>query len=584
MPRRTLRAIALACTLVAGFVLATVAFAADAEPDPDFGTGGSVALPFDDITAWDAPLVDEAADGGIAVAQAGVRFTPVRSALQGRGIRVWRLGEDGAADASFQGGQPVDVTVADPTRGLIVEDVRAETGAVLVLVRVLNDGPYGDHRLVTVPAAGTATITPLDAGEDCRRPYGARFAAATIEAVYECDFVRGRGRAVAPWEQRSFGLTGAPTGTPRDLGPLADAPDRTDLDLDAQGRLVVLTGETEATDEPDWRVSRPGLEETLAEGLGLSVRSLDTYADGGFVVGGIGAGDAWTVLRFDAAGAPVGSFGTGGAVSLDDAALHPGGLQSVTALPGGGVLLVGHEAGGALAAVRLTATGARDTTFGPQGIRTFTSDDEPFQTLGDTLVDAEGRLLLSVTQAQIAARRGAAAPGGAGVLLLRLGRAATPTPTTTDPGTTPTVTTPADTTPTTTTTTPSGTTPAPVQGQAPSQQAPRPVVTTKAKSKTRKLRSCLSRRKFTIRLRPKALRSAKVRVAGKAVDVTRNANGRLTAVVDLRKLKQSTFTVSVTAVDAQGRTVRETRRYRTCRFGKNGPKVKGGSIIRIVQG
>lgn len=578
MPRRTLRAVALACTLVAGFLLATVAFAADDAPDPDFGTGGSVALPFDDVAAWDAPVTDEAADGRIAVAQAGVRWVPARSALQGTGIRVWRLAEDGAADASFQAGTPVDVTVDSPTRGLIVEDVRAEANAVLVLVRVLNDGPYGDHRLVTVPAAGAATITPLDAGESCRMPYGARFAATTIEAIYACDLPETRGKLLRPWEQRSFTLTGQPTGTPRDLGPLADGPDRTDLDVDAQGRLVVLTGESEGSGGPTWRVSRPGVEEILAEGVGLSVLSLDTFADGGFVVGGVDEAGAWVVLRFDATGEPVGAFGTAGSVTVDDAALYDGGLQTVTALPGGGVLLVGHTADGELAAVRLTATGTPDTTFGPGGLRTFTSTDEPFQRFGDTLVDGDGRLLLSATQAVISSRRGAAAPSGPGVLLLRLGSAPVTPPTDTGTGTTP-----PPTGTDTGTTTPVVTPGTPVTQTQPSQQAPRPPVTT-AKSKSRRVRSCLSRRKFTIRLRPKALRSAKVRVAGKPVAVKRNTKGRLTAVVDLRKLKQSTFTVSVTAVDAEGRTVRETRRYRTCRFGKNGPKVKGGSIITVVQG
>ena len=49
-----------------------------------------------------------------------------------------------------------------------------------------------------------------------------------------------------------------------------------------------------------------------------------------------------------------------------------------------------------------------------------------------------------------------------------------------------------------------------------------------------------------------------------ASKVTRR-NGRLVATVDLRKLRQATFTVSIEAVDLRGRTHRETRRYRTCR-------------------
>jgi hypothetical protein len=103
---------------------------------------------------------------------------------------------------------------------------------------------------------------------------------------------------------------------------------------------------------------------------------------------------------------------------------------------------------------------------------------------------------------------------------------------------------------------------------APSQSAPRTLLT------------CLSRRSFSIRVRPRHrhLVSAVVKVAGKKVSV-RKVGGRLVATVDLRKLKQATFTVSIVAKDSKGRTYRDRRSYRTCRVGKNGPKVKGGSTV-----
>ncbi len=77
-------------------------------------------------------------------------------------------------------------------------------------------------------------------------------------------------------------------------------------------------------------------------------------------------------------------------------------------------------------------------------------------------------------------------------------------------------------------------------------------------------RRCVSRRNFTIRLRPKGarLRSARVFVNGKRVRVLRGR--RLRARIDLRGLPKGRVEVKVVARAADGRTVRETRRYRTC--------------------
>jgi uncharacterized repeat protein (TIGR01451 family) len=78
-------------------------------------------------------------------------------------------------------------------------------------------------------------------------------------------------------------------------------------------------------------------------------------------------------------------------------------------------------------------------------------------------------------------------------------------------------------------------------------------------------RSCVSRRRFRIRLvQPKgvALVSATVLVNGKKVKVV--AGARLKAPVDLRGLPKGRFIVKITAVTADGRKVSDTRRYRTC--------------------
>jgi hypothetical protein len=76
---------------------------------------------------------------------------------------------------------------------------------------------------------------------------------------------------------------------------------------------------------------------------------------------------------------------------------------------------------------------------------------------------------------------------------------------------------------------------------------------------------CASRRSFPIRLRaPKgdALRSARVYVGGRRVRVL--TGRRLRARVDLRGLPKVAVTVKVVGKTRRGRTVTDTRRYRTC--------------------
>jgi hypothetical protein len=81
----------------------------------------------------------------------------------------------------------------------------------------------------------------------------------------------------------------------------------------------------------------------------------------------------------------------------------------------------------------------------------------------------------------------------------------------------------------------------------------------------RATRRCTSHRRFRIRLRAprgQRLRSASVFVNGRRVRVLHGR--RLRAPVDLRGLPRGRFTVRVTARTLSGRSVSETRRYRTC--------------------
>ncbi|HEX8120113.1 MAG TPA: hypothetical protein VF549_02500 [Solirubrobacteraceae bacterium] len=91
-------------------------------------------------------------------------------------------------------------------------------------------------------------------------------------------------------------------------------------------------------------------------------------------------------------------------------------------------------------------------------------------------------------------------------------------------------------------------------------------------------RACLSRRKFTIRLREPAgvkIKSARVTVAGKRI-TARRRNGRMTAIVDLRGLKLGRYAVKIVAVTVSGRTLTGVRRYRTC-----GTKRRAGGVPEL---
>jgi len=94
---------------------------------------------------------------------------------------------------------------------------------------------------------------------------------------------------------------------------------------------------------------------------------------------------------------------------------------------------------------------------------------------------------------------------------------------------------------------------------------------------TRALKQCVSRRRFSIRLRvprDSTVTSAEVTVNGKRVAVRKGV--RLRSVVNLTKLPKGRFRVDITMKLADGRAVKGTRTYRTCavkqRAGR-GPRV-----------
>jgi len=84
---------------------------------------------------------------------------------------------------------------------------------------------------------------------------------------------------------------------------------------------------------------------------------------------------------------------------------------------------------------------------------------------------------------------------------------------------------------------------------------------------------CKSARRFTIRIRPtnRILSRVVVRVGGRAIRARRISARRWTATIDLRGFKRDAVTVTTRATyrDARGRTrtLRDTRRYRSCQRG-----------------
>lgn len=107
----------------------------------------------------------------------------------------------------------------------------------------------------------------------------------------------------------------------------------------------------------------------------------------------------------------------------------------------------------------------------------------------------------------------------------------------------------------------------PAQSQAPAaapQQAAAPagVVTTSLPSRAKV--ACASRRTITITIGRKSdIRRNSVRINGKKTS-TRIRNGKVVALVDLRKMPKGTYTIKTRATMKDGDVKTGTRRYRTC--------------------
>lgn len=473
--------------------------------DTTFGTGGTVTLmPGTDVR--NVGVVVDAQDRPVVLTFSG-------DASLAWQIELTRLTTAGLPDVSFDGdgtaiATALPGTAAKPWPSGIALD---KNGGILV--------------------SGTLLISCIP----CQRPSGfvARFTSA-----------------------------GAPDSTYGTMGgwtPIGDS--GTELNaihaLPAGGAVVAaydnfaewVVGRLAADGTPDPGFGTNGIARSS---LGLAGNNVSAYgvtvdAQGRPLVVGqttLGGDGAMTIARWTSAGVPDPSFGTGtptpGVVQL--AAAGSRGLDVATQCVDGKIIVLAHGFG--LALSRLNDNGTLDPTFAaastPAGVAGYYPD--PMQPnaamdlaltsasayatgmrrikVGDVFTDVPQVLRFSANEA---------CGGGA--------------PVTTPPVTTPPVTTPVT---------------APVVKPA----ATIKVADLVAFPSTKK---CVSRRRFQIRLRVPGsanVVSADVRVNGKSAGVRKGK--RLRSTVDLRNLPKGRFSVQIVLKLKNGKTLKATRRYKTC--------------------
>jgi uncharacterized delta-60 repeat protein len=343
----------------------------DGSLDPTFGSGGRVTVDFG--TANDgAHGVAVAADGRIVV----VGYSGQGGAT-GYDVAVARLTADGALDLTFGTGGKQTVDLGSAT-------------------------DYGNA--VAVRPNGSVVV----AGETYRSDTGWDFAAAQLTPAGQLDSAFGTGGVQAI-----------------DFGATSDHAFGVALQGDGK---VVLAGTSYrdgvGTDATVARLTAAGtLDSTFGTGGAVVIEynsSPDEYAygvaiqaDGKIVVAGQSyQGDAnggdFAVARLTTAGVLDGTFGTGGKQTIDLGSTED--YAYGIAVQADGKIMVGGtsrqaDTGVDVAAVRLTASGALDSTFGTGGKQTidFGSGYDDFAfglaldgsgravLVGDTFADATGR-------------------------------------------------------------------------------------------------------------------------------------------------------------------------------------------------
>ena len=566
-----MRCLALALTVLGLLLpigLAASANAAPLVPDSSFSGDGRATIAVADYNLA-ALAVAIAPDGKIVVAGEGTSRT---GSPADWAIAVARFLPDGTPDPSFG----ADGLVVTQTSTLGGPPLARKSGATGVVV-------LPDRRIVI---AGYTTS-----------PEGFSFRADlqvvryTESGELDTTFGEGDGMAIAPFTERAYGIGLA-------LGP---------------GGTLVTVGQLQADgSSTGWGVARftaAGVPDATFSGDGVdvvdvhpneyeTVEAVAVQQDGSIVAAGWSLMDesdhdpVVVLTRHDTHGALDPQFDADGRAIIDgiaDAAAFAVAIQ-----PDGKIVVGGFASSNSMV-VRLTAGGALDTAFGTGGVTTtgpalgrieglaigaggtiFTggwthkgpmlgaSDmfagrvlpggqaDGVFSFAFGTSADAYAIAIQGDGRPVLAGRSydgNAALRTDFGVMRLVEGSDSG------SGGSSPTG-------PGTTTTSPCVSVNACPQPPLPSLTA-LPAFTQLVKLPSTK--KCVSRRKFSIRLRVPTrskVVEAVVKVNGKRVAVRRG--NRLRSTVDLRSLPKGRFRVQVVLKLADGRKIRDTRRYRTC--------------------
>lgn len=542
------------------FILAAASPASAADPtvlDTTYGAGGFSSYEMPRWTNATAPITVAAPGGGTTTVYASQSIA-LRAADDPSGVTI--VARDAAGKVT---GQLFNDDVLG-NNGIRVFDVRY-VGDVLVIAGssdnivwsrdLEGDGNYA--WTITVTPAGTMDVRLL---RGCDVADGGILADGKTVFVDDCEgteveqvdpFARDTRGAAVPGKIANFHIRAIDV----------DSQDRIlGLTLDA-GQVVRIDPDAPTVIDPTYGTNGVAIVDVPSP-RDLVVDGQDRVVVGGYAsMPGRGTAEDRPDLQFErlvpSGATPDAGFGTAGSVAWTDGDPETSLSLDALAVDDQDRVLgsLSDSWSGKAGVLRLTSGGVPDTTFGPNGLFALGTEETSVAGFGPALGLGGATYVTATTFPN--QRRSATLPTQTGrqqvVLRLADPKPVTPPPAATGGG-----------------------------AQQPAAQAPTPVQTTATStSAPRTARTCLSRRNFTIRLRPRQLRSATVTVAGKKVRTTRK-DGRLTAKVDLRKLEQATFRVVVTGTTAKGRSIRETRTYNTCRVGEDGPKVKGGSVVITV--
>jgi uncharacterized delta-60 repeat protein len=493
-----------------------------------------------------------------------------------RSINVLRLTPQGAPDTSFGSGGQLTLPFTDVRLGGLVIDAQDRP----VIAATSGQLPNGQVALMRLTTGGQPDTTfsgdgQVIAGLPGAAYYGPEPSGLAIDSTGAL-LVAGKAYAGPPITSAFFITRFSDTGVQdlsygsagwRQVG--VDAAGTRDLAAihALPGGGAIVAGYD--TDIFVARLTAGGALDNDFDGDGvahtdLGKGALDGVSDYGLtvddagrpvVVGQLttGGGARWTIARLTSGGAMDGSFGTGtpapgvvlspaSGARLNDVDVQADGKLVVT-----GIASRTDLSGNTLAVARYTSGGALDTTFAPgaatPGIATVNAGSSD---LGSDLALSPGAITV------VGFRRADDNVLGFPIVVRLTAEAGAAPPPVVPPAATP---------------------PAPKPPAAAAAVLPKfaTLVTLPA------TRQCVSRRKFSIRLRvPKgsAVTSAEVKVNGKRAAVRRGA--RLRSVVNLTQLPKGRFRVDIVMKLADGRTVKGTRSYRTCavkRRGGSGPKV-----------